>query len=269
MQPVLPLLRLFGGVLRLGRRTAMFLVVVIMLVINIATMTIPAIATAVSAAAGAVGITTVAARQAASFATEKARTMKQAAELRNQRSALASARRTAASRADIIRSQRKAIVDTGARVSARMARGAARSVSTSFGQSIPVAGAAVVVGVTALELRDACETMKDLAALETKVVGGLKADPELAVPAAAEAANAKPAVASLADPTTVCGRSVPSTKKIWARIRAQPAEIWSEMRDWNIALPDWSPDFVVPELGGWIRTFRNWWSDDADMEGTQ
>ncbi len=70
-----------------------------------------------------------------------------------------------------VRPLREAVADTTRRVAARTARGAARSVASAAGQAVPVAGAAVVASVTVWELYDACETMKDLRALEAALGG--------------------------------------------------------------------------------------------------
>jgi hypothetical protein len=52
------------------------------------------------------------------------------------------------------------------RVGKRIAVGASRSASAVFAEAIPTVSMAVAVGVTAMELKDACETMKDLSELE-------------------------------------------------------------------------------------------------------
>lgn len=52
------------------------------------------------------------------------------------------------------------------RLRGRMQRMAARSVAGGWTQSVPFAGAAAVVALTALELKDACDTMQDAAELD-------------------------------------------------------------------------------------------------------
>jgi hypothetical protein len=253
MRAILWPLRLVSAVLRLGTGAAVLMTFLVMLAINVATITIPAVATAVSAAAGAMGLKTVAARQA---------------------TALAATQRTAASRAAIIKRQRGALQRTAARVSGRMATGATRSVSTSFGQSIPVFGAAVVAGVTAWEIRDACATIEDLAALEAEVDDGFRVDPELErAIGEADPEDVQSAERASADATKVCGLSVPSTTEIWNRVRTEPAEIWREMRGRGLDLPETSevrerffqldlpgwPDIDVPPAGDLMDAVRRWW----------
>ena len=58
--------------------------------------------------------------------------------------------------------QEKAIQKISSRVSKRTARGALRNVATMPAEVLPFIGLGVVVGVTALEIKEACETMKDL-----------------------------------------------------------------------------------------------------------
>ncbi|MGM0586289.1 MAG: hypothetical protein ACQEUZ_16700 [Pseudomonadota bacterium] len=86
------------------------------------------------------------------------------------------------------------------RIGRRVARGAARNVGALPAESVPWIGAGVAVAVTALELKDACDTMKDLRALEPAPGGG-------------------------ADGTTgeVCGLEVPSLAEIRDRIAERGA----------------------------------------------
>ena len=49
-------------------------------------------------------------------------------------------------------------------VSQRLARATARSTSSVFAESIPYVGITAIIGVTGLEIYNACETMKDLTA---------------------------------------------------------------------------------------------------------
>lgn len=58
--------------------------------------------------------------------------------------------------------QEKAIQKISSRVSKRTARGALRNVATMPAEVLPFIGLGVVVGITALEIKEACETMKDI-----------------------------------------------------------------------------------------------------------
>jgi hypothetical protein len=52
---------------------------------------------------------------------------------------------------------------------ARIGRGVARNIATLPGKVLPVVGATVVVGSTALELRDLCDSMRDISSLNEAV----------------------------------------------------------------------------------------------------
>jgi len=56
----------------------------------------------------------------------------------------------------------EAVEDTSQRISQRTVNRSARNVAAVFAESIPVVGVGIVVAVTGLELRDSCNTLKDL-----------------------------------------------------------------------------------------------------------
>lgn len=97
------------------------------------------------------------------------------------------------------------------RVGQRTARGAARSLGGAVAQSLPFVGVASVVGLTAWEVADACETMKDLAAL------------------APDAAD---------DPADVCGLTPPTTAEVYHAIAAGAGEWRSVSGDPPAAAPE-------------------------------
>lgn len=82
------------------------------------------------------------------------------------------------------------------RLATRSVANASRHVSSVAGQAIPFAGTAIIVGVTALDIRDACETMKDVNALNSAF--GHEGE----------------------DQTKVCGMNVPNKQKVLAQIKA-------------------------------------------------
>ncbi len=116
----------------------------------------------------------------------------------------------------------EAVEDTAARVSRRTAAGAARNAGSVVAEAIPVAGVAVVLGVTAWDLKDACDTMTDLHELE------LAFDPE-ATSGASE----------------VCGLTVPTKDEVWATVKASPGIAWDAAAAYLPDLPelsiDWTP----------------------------
>ncbi len=124
--------------LRLTTKTFLGLLLIASVSLNIATVTISGVYTAVSSVASAAGLSTVAAREASSKLA---------------------ARKTS----------REVVRKTSRRVSQRMAKGAARTTATSVGEAIPFIGAAVIAGGIALEVQDACDTARDMAGLEGAV----------------------------------------------------------------------------------------------------
>jgi len=67
----------------------------------------------------------------------------------------------------------------GASMKARIGRGVARNLATLPGKVLPAIGAAVVVGSTALDLQDLCDSMRDMASLNAAV--GLPGEDDRAV----------------------------------------------------------------------------------------
>ncbi|TVQ57324.1 MAG: hypothetical protein EA355_04790 [Rhodobacteraceae bacterium] len=125
------------ALLRVLRRTVSWALVAALLVTNVLTLTWGAFNAMLSGAFAAVGVTTVAARQAQALAGYGAR---------------------------------KAAV--AARMGGRVARGAARSAASIAPQSVPVVGAGVVLAVTAWELYDWCKLAEDIETLSAPPPGG-------------------------------------------------------------------------------------------------
>ncbi|MBO9436510.1 hypothetical protein J7394_20015 [Ruegeria sp. R13_0] len=94
-----------------------------------------------------------------------------------------------------------AVLATSASVTKRAAVAAGRSAGSVAGQSIPYVGTAVVVSVTALEIYDLCETIKDLNALSEAFDPTFQADE---------------------NQNTVCSIEVPSTSEVWTEVKEAP-----------------------------------------------
>lgn len=58
------------------------------------------------------------------------------------------------------------------RVVSRTVRGAVRNLASMPLEAVPVMGAATIAGVTLLELREACQTVEDMAALDPEAAEG-------------------------------------------------------------------------------------------------
>lgn len=117
-----------------------------------------------------------------------------------------------------------AVSDTSRRVSSRTATGASRNLAATFGEAWPVAGTAVIVTATTLELYDACVIMRDLHELD------LAFNPE---------------AASDAGEKEVCGMKVPTAEEIWAKIRNSPGEVWRMVTEALPDLPEMPKDYIL------------------------
>jgi hypothetical protein len=113
----------------------------------------------------------------------------------------------------------EAVEDTAGRVSRRTAAGAARNAGSVVAEAIPFAGIAVVLGVTAWDLKDSCDTMKDLHELELAFNPATSPDPEA---------------------SEVCGLRVPTKDEVWAAVKASPSVAWSTASSYVPDLPELS-----------------------------
>ena len=108
------------------------------------------------------------------------------------------------------------------RIMTRTSIGAARNLASVPAEAIPAVGIAAVVGVTVLELKEACETMKDMN--ELNVLMGIE---ELS---GTEASIEK---------QKVCGMEVPSEDEVMDQVINSPRAAWEAMSNWDIELPSW------------------------------
>ena len=118
----------------------------------------------------------------------------------------------------------EAVEDTTARLSRRTATAATRSAGSVVAEAIPFAGIAVIVGVTAWELKDSCATMNDLHQLNVAFNPDAARDPEV---------------------TEVCGLEVPSKDKVWQSVKSSPGKAWETAKAHVPDLPEWQrPELV-------------------------
>ncbi|PZQ99704.1 MAG: hypothetical protein DI533_03350 [Cereibacter sphaeroides] len=99
------------------------------------------------------------------------------------------------------------------RVRERVARDASRNLGSIYGEALPYVGVGVIVGVTVWELSDACGTMNDMVTLEKETLG--RED-------------------SSEDAQKVCGYKVPTRAEVWAAIKSSPQMVWESLPE----LPD-------------------------------
>lgn len=120
----------------------------------------------------------------------------------------------------------EAVSDTTHRISRRTAAGASRNIASTFGEAVPMIGIAVVVGATVWEVKDACDTMKDLHELEVSL---------------------DPSKANDASVKEVCGMAVPSKQELIAMVKASPGKAWQKTKDVMPDLPE-MPEFHMPDF---------------------
>lgn len=116
-----------------------------------------AVQTAVTAAASAVGLRTVAACNLGEFA-------RGSAAFSAERKASQRLNSDLAHTSEKLTKVRTAALTTLTRVTRRWQRAAARDVAVMPAEAFPASGAAVIVAAMAWELSDICETMKDMSA---------------------------------------------------------------------------------------------------------
>ena len=146
---------------------------------------------------------------------------------------------------------RNATRTTAGQIAERNRRSALRNVASMPGEALPLWGTAVIVGVTALELSDLCQTMIDMTELQKLF------DPNLETPE---------------DQLTVCNMEVPSREEIWQTARTSPATAWNAAREAMPTAEDFRavelPDFEWTTLGDSIgSTAGEWTSSASDAVG--
>lgn len=111
-----------------------------------------------------------------------------------------------------------AVTDTNARIARRTVAAAARNSSSIVAQSIPYLGIAVVLGITAYDLKDSCDTTRDLHALDVAI---------------------DPSKEFGADETAVCGLRVPTKDEVWEDVKSGSFEAWQDAGQYLPALPEY------------------------------
>lgn len=221
------LLRLIGRGWRLSSRATMVLIVVAMLGLNLATLTVSALNAAVSGVLSAANITTVAAR----FAADKARlaterdVARKAAREAEAKAARALARRS--ERKAAIKASRKVVRDLSQKVAFRAERRAIRETASVFAEALPFLGIAVLAASIGFEVKDACDTARDMKAMQAAL--DTEGDPE----------GARERVMKEFDCVKEFGDQVriPTRDEIWDAAVTSPGRAWAAARDYYDDLP--------------------------------
>jgi len=149
----------------------------------------------------------------------------------------------------------KAVSQTVMQIGRRSSRSAARSVASMPGEAIPWIGTAVIVGVTSLEIRDLCLTMKDMTALQRAFDPSFKKNE---------------------DDLEVCAIKVPPKEEIIAAVKASPGKAWEAAKEATPSLED-IRNMKIPDVKGWWETGEGavsdfggkvgaWWSKKGDAD---
>jgi hypothetical protein len=125
---------------------------------------------------------------------------------------------------------REAITDTNKRIARRTAAAAGRNASSVVAEAIPYLGIAAMLGVTGYDLKDSCDTIKDLHTLD------------VALDSTRQFGQ---------DETEVCGLRVPTKEEVWQSVKDNSSEAW-------IAAGRYVPNLPEFELPTWWRVLRFW-----------
>lgn len=100
-----------------------------------------------------------------------------------------------------------AALKTSTRVARRSLINTTRNVSSVFAEAIPIVGTGVILAVTAWDVHDACETLKDINELNSV----FDHPPE--------------------DQTQVCGMNVPTAKQVFAQTKTNANAVYQSTKD--------------------------------------
>lgn len=193
-------------VLNVSKTLILTLTLLASLALNVASLTVApvfsALSTAIESVAG--NLTTVRGKH------------RQSVRALNTKLAAQSRRATTLAKSNA--SLKRTVKKTTRRISGRVAKATARSTGSIAAESIPYVGIGVILGVTAWEVSDACETMDDLHQLE------LAFDPEAGIDT---------------EHTEVCGTQVPTKEEILQSLKESPGKAWDKANIWASDLPSW------------------------------
>jgi hypothetical protein len=132
---------------------------------------------------------------------------------------------------------RTAVEETADKIGKRSVKSATRNVSSMPGEAIPWLGTAVIAGVTALELYDLCETMKDMTELKRAF---------------------DPTLTTNADELEVCAIKVPPKEEIIEAVKNSPEMAWKQAKSLTPSLDELKA-MEMPEID-----LENIWNNAAD-----
>jgi hypothetical protein len=231
-------------ILRALSRTVLALLLVASLALTVATLTISGVYAVASAALSAVGLSSVAAREAAQASTDALKKSERETKTREAR--------------------KKVTHETTSNVTRRVKKGALRNISSVAGEAIPFVGIAVIAGALAADVKDACDTAKDMAGLQAALDD--ETDPESARQKAIEAFDCTELIPNYDD--------LPEKEDLWKSVKNAPRAAWETASShyYQLRKIDWSER--IEEVGGdavdWINSWfsyqvlQQWWKGDVE-----
>ena len=97
-----------------------------------------------------------------------------------------------------------------------------RNIAGVVPEAIPVVGIFAIVSLTALDIKDACDTMRDMKVLNAQF------DPD----------------ESEVNENDVCGVNVPSVSEVKAKVKSLTEDDYNKLNDdWNFNLPSWNDNW--------------------------
>ena len=258
--PVGALSLVHAGLSAITKTTVLAIALAFALALNLATLTVPAVFNGLSSIMESVGSLLISSptavrakhsRQLNSLRGEAASLKTKNRQLRNQQLALEKKIKRA-NQVTFKGSQttlRQATKHTTTQITQRTAKAAARNVASMAAEAIPFVGIAAIVTATAMELKDACDTMEDLHELEFAI------DPD----SADTSRRAK-----------VCGKRVPSEDEIIDSITHAPMKAWETAQIWyegtpgipSLPTPNW--DRLQRSIGKTVANIVDYWSEFFD-----
>lgn len=131
---------------------------------------------------------------------------------------------------------RAAVKHRTSRISTRVAKAAARNSSSIFAESLPYLGIPVVIAAASWDLKDACDTMKDLHELDSAF---------------------NPESVDTSDQAKVCGTKIPTKEEILGKVKDSPALVWNKTKELYDSAPDIPPP---PSWSEVVSSGRStWW----------
>ena len=110
---------------------------------------------------------------------------------------------------------KKAVSRSTKNITKRTIRGVSRSLAAIPADFIPFVGNAVTLGVTALELKDACATIKDM----DEIIRSM-------------------GINDTVEKDKACGVEVPSKEEIFRAIKSSPGKVLASVREFGVDIPE-------------------------------